>query len=115
MRSGDDVDFNADVQLRDTKPNTFVRYYQFGTSTQAGWNFGGIRQYFRVSERAGRFTTLAAHRPRYLHRPSLSDDPRGGPLVERRTYTSPTQLTSRRTPTTWSVRWYFDDEFGGWR
>ncbi|MEO7998495.1 MAG: DUF5916 domain-containing protein, partial [Gemmatimonadaceae bacterium] len=26
MRSGDDIDFNADVQLRDTKPNKYVRF-----------------------------------------------------------------------------------------
>ncbi|MGH7467448.1 MAG: hypothetical protein ACRENP_05625 [Longimicrobiales bacterium] len=41
MRSGDDIDFNADIQLRDTKPNELVRYVQFGTSTFAGWSYGG--------------------------------------------------------------------------
>ena len=45
MRSGDDIDFNADIQLRDTKPHKYFRFIQFGTSTQAGWNFGGIQQY----------------------------------------------------------------------
>ena len=50
MRSGDDVDFNADIQLRDTKPHRYFRYIQFGTSTQAGWNFGGIQQYLRFNE-----------------------------------------------------------------
>ena len=40
MRSGDDVDFNADIQLRDTKPHEYFRFINFGTSTQAGWNFG---------------------------------------------------------------------------
>jgi len=50
MRSGDDIDFNADIQLRDTQPNRLVRFFQFGTSTVAGWNYGGVRQYARLSQ-----------------------------------------------------------------
>jgi hypothetical protein len=121
MRSGDDVDFNADLQLRDTKPHRYFRYIQFGTSTQAGWNFGGIQQYLRLNEN-GQITfhnfwrlTLRGT----LHRRSLSDDlTRGGPLMATpNAYTLTTQLTSRpNVPMTWNARTeYFDDEFGGWR
>jgi hypothetical protein len=121
MRSGDDIDFNADVQLRDTKPNRYVRYFQFGTSAVAGWNYGRIQQYLRFNESAqvtlhnfirlnGRVT---------LQRRSLSDDlTRGGPLMGTpNAYDIVGQVTSRsNVPTTWTVRTeYFNDEFGGWR
>jgi hypothetical protein len=121
MRSGDDIDFNADVQLRDTKPNKYVRFFQFGTSAVAGWNFGRIRQYLRFNQTAqatlhnfirlnGRVT---------LHRRSLSDDlTRGGPLMGTPNgYAVLGQVTSRaNVPTTWTARTeYFHDEFGGWR
>jgi len=52
MRNGDEIDFNADVQRHDTKPNRFVRVFQFGTATQIGWSSGGLRRYWRFSEHA---------------------------------------------------------------
>jgi hypothetical protein len=52
MRNGDEIDFNADVQRHDTKPNRFVRVFQFGTATQTGWSAGGLRRYWRFSEHA---------------------------------------------------------------
>ncbi|MEQ1693662.1 MAG: DUF5916 domain-containing protein, partial [Gemmatimonas sp.] len=84
MRSGDDVDFNADIQLRDTKPNKYVRFYNFGTSTQAGWNYGGIRQYMRFGENASatlhNFWRLSVGATLFVG--SQSDDlTRGGPLM----------------------------------
>ena len=121
MRSGDDIDFNADIQLRDTKPHKHFRFINFGTSTQAGWNFGGIRQYLRVNE-SGQITLhnfwrLSASGT--LHVASLSDDlTRGGPLIGTpRAYALNAQVSSRpNVPTTWTARTtYFDDEFGGWR
>ena len=121
MRSGDDVDFNADVQLRDTKPNKYLRIYQFGTSTQAGWNFGGLQQYLRFNQTAQatlhNFVRLLGRVS--LQRRSLSDDlTRGGPLMGTPNATSVLgQVTSRaNVPTTWTARTeYFSDEFGGWR
>ena len=121
MRSGDDIDFNADIQLRDTKPNKYVRFYQFGTSGVAGWNFGGIQQYLRFTENVQvtlhnfwRVTGRAV-----VHRRSLSDDlTRGGPLMGTpNAYTFTAQVSSRpNVPTVWTARTeYFDDEFGGWR
>jgi len=121
MRSGDDIDFNADIQLRDTKPNKYVRFFQFGTSGVAGWNYGGIQQYLRFTENAQvtlhnfwRVTSRVV-----VHRRSLSDDlTRGGPLMGTpNAYTLTAQVISRpNVPTTWNARTeYFDDEFGGWR
>jgi hypothetical protein len=121
MRSGDDIDFNADVQLRDTKPHRYFRYIQFGTSTTAGWNFGGVRQYTRFNE-TGQITFHNFWRVNVrgtLQRRADSDDlTRGGPLMGTpQAYTVNAQLTSRpNVPRTWNVRTeYFDDEFGGWR
>ncbi len=121
MRSGDDIDFNADIQLRDTKPHKYARYFQFGTSTQAGWNFGHILQYARFAE-SGQVTfhnfwrVTATGR---IQRRALSDDlTRGGPLIGTPSaYTVNASVASRsNVPTTWTARTeYFNDEFGGWR
>ena len=121
MRRGDAIDFNADVQLRDTKPHEHFRFINFGTSTQAGWNFGGIRQYLRFSE-SGQVTLHNLWRVSAsgtLHVASLSDDlTRGGPLIGTpRASQVSAQITSRpNVPTTWTARAAnFDDAFGGWR
>ena len=121
MRSGDDIDYNADIQLRDTKPNKYVRYYQFGTSMQGGLNFGGIQQYLRFNENF-QFTFHSFWRWTggvQVQRRSLSDDlTRGGPLMGTpNAYVLTTQVTSRpNVARTWTARTqYFNDEFGGWR
>jgi hypothetical protein len=121
MRSGDDIDFNADVQLRDTRPNKYVRYFQFGTSAVAGWNYGRIQQYLRFAQ-SGQVTLhnfMRLNARLLVHRRSLSDDlTRGGPLMGTpNAYAILGQIASRaNVPTTWSARTeYFSDEFGGWR
>jgi len=121
MRSGDDIDYNADLQLRDTKPNKYVRYYQFGTSVQGGLNYGGIQQYLRFNENF-QFTFHSFWRLTggvQVQRRSLSDDlTRGGPLMGTpKAYVLTTQVTSRpNVARTWTARTqYFNDEFGGWR
>ncbi len=120
MRSADDIDFNADIQLRDTKPNKYVRFYNFGTATQTGFNFGGIRQYLRFSENASatlhNFMRVALGVTKAVG--SLSDDlTRGGPLMRTPgSYLFTASLNSRgNVPTTWSIRGTQQhDEFGGW-
>jgi len=121
MRSGDDIDYNADFQLRDTKPNKYLRYYQFGTAVQGGLNYGGIQQYLRFSE-SFQFTFHNFYRLTgggQVQRRSLSDDlTRGGPLMGTpNAYVLTTQVTSRpNVSRTWTARTqYFNDEFGGWR
>jgi hypothetical protein len=121
MRSGDDIDYNADIQLRDTKPNKYVRYYQFGTSINGGFNFGGIQQSLRLNENIQftlhNFWRLVGRAG--VQRRSLSDDlTRGGPLMGTPNgYTLTAQVLSRpNVPTIWNARTeYFHDEFGGWR
>ncbi len=119
MRSGDDIDFNADIQLRDTKPNKYVRLFNFGTATQAGWNYGGVRQYLRFSENASatlhNFWRVGAGATVIVG--SQSDDlTRGGPLMATaNAYQLTASLNSRANiPTTWSARaTYLRDEFSG--
>ena len=98
-----------------------MRYFQFGTSTQIGWNYGWIRQYLRVTQ-SGRITlhnfwNISARGT--LHRRAQSDElTRGGPLLGTPSgYAVSAQVNSRpNVPTTWTARVeYFDDEFGGWR
>ena len=122
MRSGDDVDFNADVQLRDTKPHQVLPLHPVRDVDAGRLEF---RRHPAVPalqrERRSHVSQfLAAHRPRHVCTvASLSDDlTRGGPLMGTPSaYTLTTQLTSRpNVPTTWNARTeYFDDEFGGWR
>jgi hypothetical protein len=121
MRSGDDIDFNADIQLRDTKPHKYARFFQFGTSVQAGWDYGGITQYTRYNE-TGQVTLHNFWRINArgtLQRRALSDDlTRGGPLIGTPSaYLVNAQIASKaNVPTTWTARTeYFNDEFGGWR
>ena len=121
MRSGDDVDFNADVQLRDTKPNRYVRFYQFGTSAVTSWSYGGVRQYLRFNQtgQVVLHSFLRLNARGTLHVPSLSDDlTRGGPLIATPAgYSVLGQVTSRSNmPTTWNARTeYYHDAFDGWR
>jgi len=43
MRSADDLDFNADIQLRDTQPGKIFRFWQLGHFTRSAWSYGGVR------------------------------------------------------------------------
>ncbi len=121
MRSGDDIDFNADIQLRDTKPHKLVRFFQFGTSTSSGWNYGGIRQYTRFAQNGQlifhNFWRVIAGTVIELR--SQSDDlTRGGPLMGTpKGYSLGASVSGRpNVPTTWNARTqYFSNEFGGWR
>ena len=121
MRAGDDIDFNADIQLRDTKPNKYVRFYQFGTSTSGGYNYGGILQALRVNENMQftlhNFWRITGRVGRVLR--AQSDElTRGGPLMGTpNAWVFTAGVSSRpNVPTVWTARTeFFDDEFGGWR
>ena len=46
----DAIDFNADLQLRDAKPNRTFRYFQVGHAVFGQWDFGGERQFLAVNQ-----------------------------------------------------------------
>ncbi len=84
MRSSDDLDFNADFQLRDTQPGKVFRFWQLGHDTRSAWSYGGVRN----STAVGQTLTLNFHNfwsfryrtTRTLR--GLSDNlTRGGPLM----------------------------------
>jgi hypothetical protein len=84
LRSSDDLDFNADFQLRDTEPGNIFRYWQLGHSTQAAWSYGGVRNTTTLNQTltltlhnfwAFRYSTARTLR-------GMSDNlTRGGPLM----------------------------------
>jgi hypothetical protein len=120
MQTADDIDFNADLGLRNTTPLKAFRFYNFGFATRSGWNFGGIRQYSNASVNSSiTFNNYmrASLNTSYNFR-SLSDVlTRGGPLMGTpNSYTISTGLNSRSNrPVTWSANLgHTNDELGGW-
>jgi hypothetical protein len=121
LRSSDDLDFNADFQLRDTEPGKIFRYWQLGHSTQSAWSYAGVRNRTAVNQTLTltfhNFWNLRYSTSRTLR--GLSDTlTRGGPIMG--------------TPSGWSydarlsgtpgtrVGWnssfrFIQDELGGFR
>ncbi len=84
MRSADDLDFNADFQLRDTQPGKIFRFWQLGHFTQSAWSYGGVRHSTVVSQTLSlsfhNFWDFRYSTSRRLR--GMSDDlTRGGPLM----------------------------------
>ena len=50
MARADAIDFNADLQLQDTKPNRVFRYLRVGHSVIGQWDFGLDRQFLRLNQ-----------------------------------------------------------------
>ena len=84
MRRADAIDFNADFQLRDTKPHRLFQYWQVGHSINGSYDFAGARQPTHLGENINlvlhsfhsiNFQTIFTPR-------ALSDEQtRGGPLM----------------------------------
>ena len=84
MRTADDLDFNADFQLRDTQPGKIFRFWNLGHSTRHAWSYGGVRQSSNLNQTLTldfhnfwnvRYTTSRTFR-------GMSDtQTRGGPLM----------------------------------
>lgn len=120
MQTADDIDFNADFGLRNSKPHTSYRFYSLNLATRSGWNFGGIRQY----SNAGLSTSLtfnnfkrASLNVNYNFRSQSDVLTRGGPLMGTPNSVSISSgLNSRpNVPVTWSVNASgARDELGGW-
>ena len=84
MRSSDDLDFNADFQLRDTQPGKLFRFWNIGHSTRSSWSYGGVRQYSSLNQTLTldfhNFWNLRYSTMRWFG--AVSDDlTRGGPLM----------------------------------
>ena len=84
MRSSDDLDFNADFQLRDTEPGKMFRFWQLGHSTQSAWSYGGVRHNTVVNQTLSlsfhNFWDFRYSTSRTLR--GMSDNlTRGGPLM----------------------------------
>lgn len=121
LRAADAVDFNADIQIRDTQPTKLFRNYRVGTVIRGGWNFGGVRQSTRLSNN----TRLTFHNFWNLnfgvtHEFRAQSDflTRGGPSMG----TASGWQFDGRLSNSYSAgtRWrvggrYENDELGGWR
>ncbi len=120
MQTADDINFNADFILRDTKPSKTFRSYMVQFTTESGWNFGGIRQYSSIGiNNSVTFNNFkrASFNIRHNLR-SLSDGlTRGGPLMGTpRAFVLSGNFNSRSNqPVTWGVNArHTNDELGGW-
>ena len=43
LQSADDIDYNADIQLRDTRPGPYFQNWRVGVMTRGAFNYGGDR------------------------------------------------------------------------
>ena len=54
LQSSDEIEYNADIQIRETLPGRFLQNWRLGFDTHGGWNYGGEKQ----SENWNQQTTL---------------------------------------------------------
>ncbi len=119
MNRADAVDFNADLQLRDTKPHRLFRYIQVGHSVVGQSDFGLERQFLHFSQN----TTVTLNnfwnvsfRAIHATRAMSNTQTRGGPYMETpRAWNFGLGLSGNPfSATTWSTSiTYQDDELGG--
>jgi len=85
MARADAIDFNADLQLRDTKPNRIFRFFQVGHSVIGQYDFGFERQFLNLTQSSNfhlhnfwSFGFRITHMPRAMSN-TLT---RGGPYMQ---------------------------------
>jgi hypothetical protein len=44
LQSSDEIEYNADIQIRETIPSRYLQNWRLGFDTRGGWNYGGDRQ-----------------------------------------------------------------------
>ncbi|HEV8363914.1 MAG TPA: DUF5916 domain-containing protein [Gemmatimonadaceae bacterium] len=54
LNSADEIEYNADIQIRETLPGRYLQNWRLGFDTRGGWNYGGEKQ----SENWNQQTTL---------------------------------------------------------
>jgi hypothetical protein len=119
MARADAIDFNADLQLRDTKPNRVVRYFQIGHSIVGQSDFGLERQFLRL----GHTSLFTFHnfwnlflRATYTTRAMSGTQTRGGPyMATQRQWSFAAALEGNPSGrATWNASATLqDDEIGG--
>lgn len=85
LSRADAIDANADLQLRDARPNRVLRYLQVGHAVVGQWDFGGERQILRFSHNTNvlfRNYWGAGFRALYSPRAMSNTLTRGGPYME---------------------------------
>ncbi|MEW5918918.1 MAG: DUF5916 domain-containing protein, partial [Gemmatimonadota bacterium] len=44
LNNADEIEYNADIQIRETLPGRYLHNWRLGFDTRGGWNYGGDRQ-----------------------------------------------------------------------
>ncbi len=108
MARADAIDFNADLQLQDTKPNRVFRYVRVGHAVAGQWDFGLARQFLRLSQSSSfvfrNFWSLGMG-VGYSPRAMSNTLTRGGPYMETpHGWNLQARLSgNQRSPTTWNA------------
>ena len=121
MQSVDDIEYNADIQIRETVPGKYLQNWRLGFDTRGARNLGGVQQTNSFSQN----TSVTFNNFWNLNLRSSIDLPtvddaltRGGPLMGRpREFRQELRLNSRfGAQTFWRVNGgYGADEFGAQR
>ena len=121
VQSVDDVDYNADIQIRETVPGRYLRNWRLGFVTRGSYNYGGNRtnEEWNQNTSIGFLNFWSLNVNTRLDRATFDDVlTRGGPLM--RTAASWGQEYRLNSPggarTGWrgSVNWGLNAQ-GGWR
>ncbi|MFN8583406.1 MAG: DUF5916 domain-containing protein [Gemmatimonadaceae bacterium] len=121
LQSADDIDYNADIQVRETQPGRYFQSWRFGTLTRGSYNYGGDHTVNSWSETVSlTFKNLWNLTSRsQLDLPTMDDAlTRGGPVMQTgRNVTQEVRLSnSFGSRTGWRVGVAVnDDNIGGHR
>lgn len=120
VQSVDDIEYNADIQLRETQPGRYLQNWRLGFMTRGAFNYGGDR----TNEEWSQSTSLTLRNQWTVNVNTRFDVPtlddaltRGGPLMrtaysrghELRINTPPGRRTSYRANANWAR-----NELGGY-
>ncbi len=107
LSNADEIEYNADIQVRETLPGRYFHNWRLGFDTRGGWNYGGVRQSNRWSQNTSvtfkNFWNLNV-RTTFALRAQDARLTRGGP--------------SMATPAEWNEEIRLNSPFGsrtGWR